>query len=86
MVIAARGREQRAGKRADRRRKAEAVAIERLGRRQARHLQVHVPDHRRRIQAVVEVGLFIKYARAGAPEIPPEAEHDPDDRPLAFAY
>jgi cytochrome d ubiquinol oxidase subunit I len=36
--------------------------------------------------AVVEVGLFVKYARAGAPEIPPDADNEPEDRPLAFAY
>jgi cytochrome d ubiquinol oxidase subunit I len=34
--------------------------------------------------AVVEVGLFVRYARSGAPEIETAAE-DPD-RPLAFAY
>ena len=37
------------------------------------------------ILAIVEVGLFVKYARAGAPEIPPEND-DSEDRPLAFAY
>jgi cytochrome d ubiquinol oxidase subunit I len=36
------------------------------------------------VLAVVEVGLFIRYARAGAPEIEPET--DDADRPLAFAY
>jgi cytochrome d ubiquinol oxidase subunit I len=36
------------------------------------------------VLAVVEIGLFVKYARAGAPEIPPESEEA--DRPLAFAY
>jgi cytochrome d ubiquinol oxidase subunit I len=36
------------------------------------------------VLAVVEVGLFVRYARAGAPEIP--AETDDPDRPLAFAY
>jgi cytochrome d ubiquinol oxidase subunit I len=38
------------------------------------------------ILAVVEVGLFIKYARAGAPEIPPDTGDESQDRPLAFAY
>ncbi|MEV4350508.1 cytochrome ubiquinol oxidase subunit I [Actinoplanes sp. NPDC049596] len=40
------------------------------------------------VLAVVEAGLFLKYARAGAPELPPESDSDPseDDRPLAFAY
>ncbi|MFI1990224.1 cytochrome ubiquinol oxidase subunit I [Actinoplanes sp. NPDC020271] len=36
------------------------------------------------ILAVIEVGLFLKYARAGAPDIP--VENEADDRPLAFAY
>jgi cytochrome d ubiquinol oxidase subunit I len=39
------------------------------------------------VLAVIEVGLFLRYARAGAPEI--EASPDDDDesdRPLAFAY
>ncbi|HEY3009080.1 MAG TPA: cytochrome ubiquinol oxidase subunit I [Micromonosporaceae bacterium] len=38
--------------------------------------------------AVVEVGLLLKYARAGLPDVTPaEAEQEPgDDRPLAFAY
>jgi len=36
------------------------------------------------VLAVVEGGLFVKYARAGAPEIEPEP--DEADRPLAFAY
>jgi cytochrome bd ubiquinol oxidase subunit I len=36
------------------------------------------------VLAVVEVGLFVKYARAGAPEI--ETPTDDPDRPLAFAY
>ncbi|XVV16710.1 cytochrome ubiquinol oxidase subunit I [Actinoplanes sp. CA-131856] len=40
------------------------------------------------VLAVVEAGLFLKYARAGAPEIPPPSDSDSseDDRPLAFAY
>jgi cytochrome d ubiquinol oxidase subunit I len=38
------------------------------------------------VLAVVEVGLFVRYARAGAPDIPPEADSEPEDRPLAFAY
>ncbi|XVU21462.1 cytochrome ubiquinol oxidase subunit I [Actinoplanes sp. CA-054009] len=40
------------------------------------------------VLAVVEFGLFFKYARAGAPEIPPPSGPDDDeaDRPLAFAY
>jgi cytochrome d ubiquinol oxidase subunit I len=37
------------------------------------------------VLAVVEVGLFVRYARAGAPDIVPENEDD-TDRPLAFAY
>jgi cytochrome d ubiquinol oxidase subunit I len=37
------------------------------------------------ILAVIEVGLFVKYARAGAPEIPPDSDES-QDRPLAFAY
>ncbi|MGX6607196.1 cytochrome ubiquinol oxidase subunit I [Micromonosporaceae bacterium Da 78-11] len=36
------------------------------------------------VLAVIEVGLFVRYARAGAPEIEPEP--DDADRPLAFAY
>ncbi|WP_067500565.1 cytochrome ubiquinol oxidase subunit I [Actinoplanes sp. TFC3] len=36
------------------------------------------------VLAVVEVGLFVRYARAGAPEI--KAPTDDPDRPLAFAY
>jgi cytochrome d ubiquinol oxidase subunit I len=36
------------------------------------------------VLAIIEVGLFVRYARAGAPEIPPES--DEADRPLAFAY
>ncbi|GHJ44421.1 cytochrome ubiquinol oxidase subunit I [Catellatospora sp. TT07R-123] len=37
--------------------------------------------------AVVEVGLLLKYAKAGVPDVspPPPAESD-EDRPLAFAY
>ncbi|GGL16964.1 cytochrome ubiquinol oxidase subunit I [Mangrovihabitans endophyticus] len=38
------------------------------------------------VLAVVEVGLLVKYARAGAPEIAPEPGDDDADRPLAFAY
>ncbi|MFF5083527.1 cytochrome ubiquinol oxidase subunit I [Actinoplanes sp. NPDC000266] len=40
------------------------------------------------VLAVVEAGLFLKYARAGAPEIPPPSGSDSsdEDRPLAFAY
>ncbi|MFC7530118.1 cytochrome ubiquinol oxidase subunit I [Actinoplanes sp. GCM10030250] len=38
------------------------------------------------VLAVVEVGLFVRYARAGAPDISPEADNEPADRPLAFAY
>ncbi|GAA0522369.1 cytochrome ubiquinol oxidase subunit I [Paractinoplanes deccanensis] len=38
------------------------------------------------VLAVVEAGLFVKYARAGAPEIPPPSGSDDADRPLAFAY
>jgi cytochrome d ubiquinol oxidase subunit I len=38
------------------------------------------------VLAVVEVGLFIKYARAGAPETEPDPGDDDADRPLAFAY
>ncbi|SDT36017.1 cytochrome ubiquinol oxidase subunit I [Actinoplanes derwentensis] len=37
------------------------------------------------VLAVVEFALIIKYAKAGAPEIEPPAEHDAD-KPLAFAY
>jgi cytochrome d ubiquinol oxidase subunit I len=36
------------------------------------------------VLAVIELGLMLRYARAGAPEIEPPTE-DPD-RPLAFAY
>ena len=36
------------------------------------------------VLAVVEVGLFVRYARAGAPQI--EQPTDDPDRPLAFAY
>jgi cytochrome d ubiquinol oxidase subunit I len=40
------------------------------------------------VLAVVEVGLFLKYAGAGAPEVPPPPPDDDEDadRPLAFAY
>jgi cytochrome d ubiquinol oxidase subunit I len=36
------------------------------------------------VLAVIEVGLFVRYARAGAPEV--EEQADDPDRPLAFAY
>ncbi|GGN92682.1 cytochrome ubiquinol oxidase subunit I [Actinoplanes lobatus] len=36
------------------------------------------------ILAVIEVGLFLKYAALGAPDIPPAS--DETDKPLAFAY
>ncbi|GAB2584489.1 cytochrome ubiquinol oxidase subunit I [Paractinoplanes abujensis] len=36
------------------------------------------------VLAVVEVGLFVRYARAGAPAV--EEHTDDPDRPLAFAY
>jgi cytochrome d ubiquinol oxidase subunit I len=36
------------------------------------------------VLAVIEVGLFVRYARKGAPEI--ETPSDDPDRPLAFAY
>jgi cytochrome d ubiquinol oxidase subunit I len=38
------------------------------------------------VLAVIEVGLFLKYARAGAPEIPADPGDEAEDRPLAFAY
>jgi cytochrome d ubiquinol oxidase subunit I len=38
------------------------------------------------VLAVIEVGLFVRYARAGAPELQPPDEDDDADRPLAFAY
>ena len=39
------------------------------------------------VLAVIEVGLFVRYARAGAPEIEaPDDDDDQADRPLAFAY
>ncbi|WP_430788838.1 cytochrome ubiquinol oxidase subunit I [Actinoplanes sp. G11-F43] len=38
------------------------------------------------VLAVIEFGLFIKYAKAGAPDIPPPADNDDADKPLAFAY
>jgi cytochrome d ubiquinol oxidase subunit I len=37
------------------------------------------------ILAVIEFGLFIKYAKAGAPAIEPD-KPDSEDKPLAFAY
>ena len=37
--------------------------------------------------AVVEVGLLLKYAKAGVPEVqPPPERPESGDRPLAFAY
>jgi cytochrome d ubiquinol oxidase subunit I len=36
------------------------------------------------VLAVIEVGLFVRYARAGAPELQPDK--DDDDQQLAFAY
>ncbi|MBV1853081.1 cytochrome ubiquinol oxidase subunit I [Catellatospora tritici] len=37
--------------------------------------------------AVVEVGLLLKYAKAGVPDVsPPPAVESDEDRPLAFAY
>ncbi|MEV0901628.1 cytochrome ubiquinol oxidase subunit I [Actinoplanes sp. NPDC049802] len=36
------------------------------------------------ILAVIEIGLFLKYAALGAPDIPPVS--DETDKPLAFAY
>jgi cytochrome d ubiquinol oxidase subunit I len=38
------------------------------------------------VLAVIEVALFVRYARAGAPELPDEGADDDADRPLAFAY
>jgi cytochrome d ubiquinol oxidase subunit I len=40
------------------------------------------------VLAVVEVGLLVKYAKLGLPEVAPPAEagEGPEDRPLAFAY
>ena len=38
------------------------------------------------VLAVVEVGLFLRYSRAGAPEIPTGTEDTDADRPLTFAY
>ena len=38
------------------------------------------------VLAVIEVGLLLKYARAGAPELPPPDDAEDADRPLAFAY
>ncbi|MBB2943642.1 cytochrome d ubiquinol oxidase subunit I [Actinoplanes lutulentus] len=37
------------------------------------------------ILAVIEFGLFIKYAKAGAPALEPDTP-DSEDKPLAFAY
>jgi len=36
--------------------------------------------------AVVEVGLLLKYIRAGLPEVEPTEPGDSDERPMAFAY
>ncbi|MEU4425378.1 cytochrome ubiquinol oxidase subunit I [Actinoplanes sp. NPDC024001] len=36
------------------------------------------------VLAIIEFGLFIKYAKAGAPALPPDSEDA--DKPLAFAY
>ncbi|HWS32485.1 MAG TPA: cytochrome ubiquinol oxidase subunit I [Actinoplanes sp.] len=38
------------------------------------------------VLAVIEFGLFVKYAKAGAPSIEPPAADDDADKPLAFAY
>ncbi len=38
------------------------------------------------ILAVVEVGLLLRFARAGVPDVKPAQETDDPDRPLAFAY
>jgi cytochrome bd ubiquinol oxidase subunit I len=39
------------------------------------------------ILAAVEVGLILKYAKAGAPEVvPPPEKPEPGDHPLGFAY
>jgi len=38
------------------------------------------------VLAVVELGLLIRYARAGAPEPPAGDDEESADRPLAFAY
>jgi cytochrome d ubiquinol oxidase subunit I len=38
------------------------------------------------VLAVVELGLFIRYARAGAPDPAPAEDDESADRPLAFAY
>ena len=41
------------------------------------------------VLAVIEAGLLVRYARAGAPELPPPRADDADDeadRPLEFAY
>ena len=36
--------------------------------------------------AVVEVGLLLRYARAGLPDVRPKPEEPGADRPFAFAY
>jgi cytochrome d ubiquinol oxidase subunit I len=39
------------------------------------------------VLAVVEIGLVVKYVRAGADPVPEQAgPSDSPDRPLAFAY
>ncbi|GIH04104.1 cytochrome ubiquinol oxidase subunit I [Rhizocola hellebori] len=38
------------------------------------------------VLAVVEVGLLLRYARAGVPDVTPAEPAGDDDRPLAFAY
>jgi cytochrome d ubiquinol oxidase subunit I len=38
------------------------------------------------VLAVVEVGLLLRYARAGVPEVTAAEPAGDDDRPLAFAY
>lgn len=36
--------------------------------------------------AVIEVGLFLKYAKKGLPDVEPVELHEGDDSPLSFAY
>ena len=38
------------------------------------------------VLAAVELGLMLRYARAGAPDIAPDTEDTSEDRPLAVAY